>query len=61
MLLTNPVYLVIKIFDSYSSVKLIRNNTILSDIFQIESDSLDDILKEIKNPNSAENGTFNKI
>lgn len=61
MLLTNPVYLAIKIFDSYSSVKLIRNNTILSDIFQIESDSLDDILKEIKNPNSAENGTFNKI
>lgn len=61
MLLTNPVYLVIKIFDSYSSVKLIRNNTILSDIFQIESDSLHDILEEIKNPNSAENGTFNKI
>lgn len=61
MLLTNPVYLAIKIFDSYSSVKLIRNNTILSDIFQIKSDSLDDILKEIKNPNSAENGTFNKI
>lgn len=61
MLLTNPVYLAIKIFDSYSSVKLIRNNTILSDIFQIESDSLHDILKEIKNPNSAENGTFNKI
>ena len=61
MLLTNPVYLAIKIFDRHSSVKLIRDNTILSEIFQIESDSLDDILKEIKNPNSVENGTFNNI
>ena len=61
MLLTNPVYLAIKIFDRHASVKLIRDNTILSEIFQIESDSLGDILKEIKNPNSVENGTFNNI
>ena len=61
MLSANPVYLAIKIFDRHSSVKWVRDNTILSDIFQIESDSLDDILKEIKNPNSAENGTFNNI
>ena len=48
-------------FDNHSSVKLIRDNITLSDMFQFESVSLNDTLKKIRNLNSAKNGTFKNI
>ena len=57
---TNPVDIAIQKFDNQPSVKLIRDIT-LSDMFQLESASLDDILKEIANLNSAKNSTFKNI
>ena len=61
MLSTNPVYIAIQKFDNHPSVKLVRDNITLSDMFQFKSVFLDDILKEIKNLNNAKNGTFKNI
>ena len=61
MLSTNPVDIAIQKFDNHSSVKLIRDNSTLSDMFKFETVSLDAILKEIKNLNSTKNGTFKNI
>ena len=61
MLLINPVYIAIQKFNNHSSVKLIRDNITLSDIFQFENVSLDDILKEVTNLNSAKLVHFNSL
>ena len=45
-------------FDNHSSVKLIRHNITLSGMFQFESVSFDDTLKNIRNLSSAKNGNF---
>ena len=59
---TNPVEIAIRKFHNHHlSVKLIRDNITLSGMFQFESVSLDDILKEITNFKSAKNGTFKSI
>ena len=49
VLSTNPLDIAIQKFNNHSGVKLIRDNITNSDIFQFESVSLDDILKEITN------------
>ena len=59
MLLINPVCIAIQKFNNHSSVKLIRDNITLFDIFQFENVSLDDILKEVTNLNSAKLVHFN--
>ena len=46
---------------NHSSVKLIRYNTALSDMFQCETVSLDAILKDITYLNSAKNNPFKTI
>ena len=66
VLSTNPVGIAIQkfntsLFDYHPNVKLIRDNSTLSYMFQFESFSLDDILKEIKNFNSGKNATFKNI
>ena len=58
MLSTSPIDIAVQKFDDHRSAKLIRDNITLSDMFQFESVSLDDILKKIRNLNSAKNGTF---
>ena len=60
MLLTNPVDIAIQKFDNHPSIKLIRDIT-LSNMFQFENIFLDDILKRVKNLNSAKNVTFKNI
>ena len=48
-------------FTNHPSVKLIRDNLNLSDMFKFDSISLGDILREVKNLNSAKIGTFKYI
>ena len=55
MLSTNPFDTAIQNFDYHPSVKLIKDNITLSDMFPFESVSLDYILKEITNLISAKN------
>ena len=57
---TNPVNIATQTLGNVSSVKLIRDNITLSDMFQFQSVSLDSILKEITNLYSAKNGAFKK-
>ena len=52
----NPVDIAIENFANHSSVKLIRDNIVLSDMFQFEIVPIGDILKETANLNSAEGG-----
>ena len=47
--------------DNHSSVKLIRDNITLSDMFQFEIVSFDDTLKKVRNLNSAKNGSLKNI
>ena len=54
---TNPVDIAIQKFDNHPSANLIRDKVTLSDMFQFESFSLDDILKEMANLTSDKNGT----
>ena len=61
VLSTNPIDAAIQKFDNHPSVKLIRDNFTLSDLLEFEIVSLDDILKEIANLNSAKNCTFKDI
>ena len=53
VLSTNPVNIAIQKIDNQLSDKLVRDNIALSEMFQFESVSLDDILKGITNLSST--------
>ena len=57
----NPVDVAIEKFKKYHSLKLIRGNINLSDMLKFESNSLDDMLSEVANLNSAKNSIFKNI
>ena len=57
VLLTNPVHAVIQEFENHPSIKLIRDNVNLRDIFKFASVSLGVILRKVTNINNAKKGT----
>ena len=61
MLSTKPVDIAIQKIDDHPSIKLIRNNSTLSDMSEFGSVFLDAILKEIKTLNSVKNVFFKNI
>ena len=61
MLSTKPVDIAIQKIDDHPSIKLIGNNSTLSDMSEFGSVFLDGILKEIKTLNSVKNVTFKNI
>ena len=61
ILFENPVDVAIEKFKKHHSVKLFRGNIIVSDMLKFESNSLDDMLSEVANLNSAKNSIFKNI
>ena len=61
VLSTNPVNIAIQKIDNQLSDKLVRDNIALSEMFQFESASLDDILKGITNLSSTKIDAFKNI
>ena len=57
----NPVDVAIQKFINHRSVKLVRDNINLFDMFKFDSISLANILGEVANLNSANIGTFKDI
>ena len=59
--LSNPVEIAIKKFENNPSVQIIKNNINVGQALNFKQIELNDIIKEIKNLDDNENGTFTNI
>ena len=59
--LSNPVEIAIKKFENNPSVQIIKNNINVGQALNFKQIELNDIIKEIKNLDDNENGTFMNI
>ena len=59
--LSNPVEIAIKKFENNPSVQIIKNNINVGQALNFKQIELNDMIKEIKNLDDNENGTFTNI